>query len=104
MRRNDATRGRAGGPRLSAPRRRDAPKRPRTPHGQEKSRRPPTSTETSSRTTTSGCESGRTRKSGRTWRAENKYADEFMKGTEALQEKLYDEMLGRIKQTDLTVP
>ena len=36
--------------------------------------------------------------------AENKYADEIMKGTEALQEKLYQEMLGRIKQTDLTVP
>jgi oligopeptidase B len=36
--------------------------------------------------------------------AENKYADDFMKGTEAFQEKLYQEMLGRIKQTDLTVP
>jgi oligopeptidase B len=36
--------------------------------------------------------------------AENNYADEFMKGTEALQKKLYDEMLGRIKQTDLSVP
>jgi len=36
--------------------------------------------------------------------AENAFSDEFMKGTEALQEKLYQEMLGRIKQTDLTVP
>jgi oligopeptidase B len=36
--------------------------------------------------------------------AENKYTDEFLKGTEAFQEKLYQEMLGRIKQTDLTVP
>ncbi|HTO86329.1 MAG TPA: S9 family peptidase [Thermoanaerobaculia bacterium] len=36
--------------------------------------------------------------------AENKYADEVMKDTLALQEKLYQEMLGRIKQTDLTVP
>ncbi|MGH9369706.1 MAG: S9 family peptidase, partial [Thermoanaerobaculia bacterium] len=35
---------------------------------------------------------------------ENRYADAFMKGTEAFQEKLYGEMLGRIKQTDLTVP
>ena len=36
--------------------------------------------------------------------AENKYADEVMKDTLSLQEKLYQEMLGRIKQTDLTVP
>jgi oligopeptidase B len=35
---------------------------------------------------------------------ENKYADEFMKATEGFQEKLYQEMLGRIKQTDLSVP
>jgi oligopeptidase B len=35
---------------------------------------------------------------------ENKYTDAFMKETEGLQKKLYDEMLGRIKQTDLTVP
>ena len=27
-----------------------------------------------------------------------------MKHTEALQQKLYDEMLGRIKETDLSVP
>ena len=36
--------------------------------------------------------------------AENAFADAFMKPTEALQEKLYDEMLGRIKETDLSVP
>ena len=36
--------------------------------------------------------------------AENAYADESLKGTEALQKKLYDEMLGRIKETDLSVP
>ena len=36
--------------------------------------------------------------------AENAYADEFMKGTVGFQKKLYDEMLARIKETDLTVP
>ena len=36
--------------------------------------------------------------------AENKYADETMRPTERLQEKLYQEMLGRIQQTDLSVP
>jgi oligopeptidase B len=35
---------------------------------------------------------------------ENAYADAFMKPTEAFQKALYDEMLGRIKETDLTVP
>jgi oligopeptidase B len=35
---------------------------------------------------------------------ENAYADAFMKPTEALQSKLYEEMLGRIKETDLSVP
>ena len=36
--------------------------------------------------------------------AENVYTDLFMKPTEPLQEALYSEMLGRIKETDLTVP
>src|ERR1041385_1983956 len=36
--------------------------------------------------------------------AENDYADAMMKPTSALQEKLYNEMLGHIKQTDDTVP
>ena len=36
--------------------------------------------------------------------SENAYTDAFMKPTEALQETLYKEMLGRIKETDLTVP
>jgi oligopeptidase B len=36
--------------------------------------------------------------------AENAYTDEVMKGKKALQETLYKEMLGRIKQTDLSVP
>src|SRR5262245_17874003 len=36
--------------------------------------------------------------------AENAYTDEVMKPTKALQETLYKEMLGRIKQTDLSVP
>ena len=36
--------------------------------------------------------------------AENAYTDLVMKPTEALQESLYSEMLGRIKETDLTVP
>jgi oligopeptidase B len=36
--------------------------------------------------------------------AENAYADAVMKPTEALQKKLYDEMLGRIKETDVEVP
>jgi oligopeptidase B len=36
--------------------------------------------------------------------AENAYTEEVMKPTKALQETLYSEMLGRIKQTDLSVP
>ena len=36
--------------------------------------------------------------------AENAYTEAKMKHTEALQAKLYAEMLGRIKQTDLSVP
>jgi oligopeptidase B len=36
--------------------------------------------------------------------AENAYANADMHGTEALQETLYQEMLGRIQQTDLSVP
>src|SRR5215475_9942047 len=36
--------------------------------------------------------------------AENAYADEYLKSTEVFQEKLYQEMLGRIQQTDLSVP
>jgi oligopeptidase B len=36
--------------------------------------------------------------------AENAYTAVRMKHTEALQKKLYDEMLGRIKETDLSVP
>ncbi len=36
--------------------------------------------------------------------AENAYTDEVMQPTKPLQETLYAEMLGRIKQTDLSVP
>jgi oligopeptidase B len=36
--------------------------------------------------------------------AENSYTDSVLAGTEAFQEKLYQEMLGRIQQTDLSVP
>jgi oligopeptidase B len=36
--------------------------------------------------------------------AENAYTEEVMKPAKALQETLYTEMLGRIKQTDLSVP
>ena len=36
--------------------------------------------------------------------AENAYTDAILRPTEQLQEKLYKEMLGRIQQTDLTVP
>ena len=36
--------------------------------------------------------------------AENAYTKEKLQHTEALQAKLYAEMLGRIKQTDLSVP
>src|SRR5713101_6879279 len=36
--------------------------------------------------------------------AENAYADAILKPTEPFQEKLYQEMLGRILQTDLSVP
>ena len=35
---------------------------------------------------------------------ENAYTTARMKHTEALQQKLYDEMLGRIKETDVSVP
>src|ERR1700675_1420919 len=37
-------------------------------------------------------------------RAENAYTDAVMKLTEGLQKKLYDEMLSRIKETDVEVP
>jgi oligopeptidase B len=36
--------------------------------------------------------------------AENAYTAEMLKPTEALQKRLYDEMLGRLKQTDVNVP
>ncbi len=36
--------------------------------------------------------------------AENVYTDALMRPTEAFQKKLYDEMLGRIKETDVEVP
>ncbi len=36
--------------------------------------------------------------------AENAYADSVMKPTEALQKKLYDEMISHIKETDVNVP
>ncbi|HXY24973.1 MAG TPA: S9 family peptidase [Candidatus Acidoferrum sp.] len=36
--------------------------------------------------------------------AENTYTDAVMKPTEALQKKLYDEMLSRVKETDVEVP
>ena len=36
--------------------------------------------------------------------AENAYTEEAMKPTKGLQETLYNEMLGHIKQTDLSVP
>ncbi|HSR15559.1 MAG TPA: hypothetical protein VLL51_07385, partial [Gemmatimonadales bacterium] len=36
--------------------------------------------------------------------AENAYAESVLAGTKELQEQLYQEMLGRIKQTDLSVP
>ncbi|RPJ64413.1 MAG: S9 family peptidase, partial [Acidobacteria bacterium] len=36
--------------------------------------------------------------------AENAYSNDVLKPTEPLREKLYKEMLGRIKQTDLSVP
>ena len=35
---------------------------------------------------------------------ENAYAEAYMKPTEAFQAKLYQELLGRIKETDLSVP
>src|ERR1044071_2287785 len=37
-------------------------------------------------------------------KAEDAYAEELMKPTAALQEKLYNEMLSHIKQTDVAVP
>jgi oligopeptidase B len=36
--------------------------------------------------------------------AENAYTDSVMKPTEALQQKLYDEMISHIKETDVNVP
>ncbi len=36
--------------------------------------------------------------------AENAYTDEMLKGTEKLQEKIYEEIVSRIKQTDMSVP
>jgi len=36
--------------------------------------------------------------------SENAYADAYLKSTEAFQSRLYNEMLGRILQTDLSVP
>jgi oligopeptidase B len=36
--------------------------------------------------------------------AENAYTDAVMKPTEAFQKKLYDEMLSRVKETDVEVP
>ena len=36
--------------------------------------------------------------------AENAYTDAVTKPGEALREKLYEEMVGRIKETDLSVP
>src|SRR4051812_41528240 len=36
--------------------------------------------------------------------AENAYADAVMQPTEPLQQQLYQEMLGRIRQTDMNVP
>lgn len=36
--------------------------------------------------------------------AENAYTKEVMRDTEELQQKLYDEIVGRIKQTDMSVP
>jgi oligopeptidase B len=36
--------------------------------------------------------------------AENAYTNALLQGTEAFQERLYQEMLGRIQQTDLSVP
>ena len=35
---------------------------------------------------------------------ENAFADAFLKPSQAFQEALYQEMLGRIQQTDLSVP
>jgi len=37
-------------------------------------------------------------------KAENAYKDAVMKHTEGLQDKLYNEILGRIKKTDMSVP
>ena len=36
--------------------------------------------------------------------AENAYTDDFMADTEALQTRLFEEMKGRIKETDVSVP
>src|SRR4029078_7323262 len=37
-------------------------------------------------------------------KAENAYADQMLSHTKPFQEKLYNEMLSRIKETDLSVP
>ena len=62
------------------------------------------STATSSSTTTSGCGRRANPEVTTYLEAENAYTDAVMKPTEPLQEALYKEMLGRIKETDLSVP
>ena len=37
-------------------------------------------------------------------KAENAYADEMMRPTEDLQNQLFEEIIGRIKQEDMSVP
>ena len=64
----------------------------------------PRSTTARCPTTTSGCARRIDPEVRAYLEAENAYTDEVMQPTKPLQEALYAEMLGRIKQTDLSVP
>ena len=83
-------------------RRRD--RRPQPSRCPQAARRWTSSTASGARTTTSGCARRATPRCAAYLEAENAYADAVMKPTEAFQGALYKEMLGRIKETDLTVP
>ena len=69
---------------------------PRSPH-------PPRSTASPSTTTTAGCATKTPPEVIAYLDAENAYTDAVMAPTEPLQKKLYDEMLGHIKETDVSL-
>ena len=74
---------------------------PRGPRLTRPSRR---STGSRGSTSTPGCGTATIRGSLAYLEAENAYTQSVMRRTEGLQERLYQEMRGRIKETDLSVP